>query len=328
MRFFKAIMNTKDEMLSAIRIVKFFGWESKFEEKITAARGGAAAHPGIIFTTLALFNIMRQALNVLPRHLRNTVQATVCLKCINKFLLEEELVKDTTITKNHGNEDSGTVEATEKRSWMQKIKPIFVKAPAPVTPQERLMLKNLTFSGSITIDRIVICKIGLQDLRSNLTVIPHDPILFKGTLRFNLDPFGQRTLGFGKFSVKGDIKANSSVASHHNSVGISTMGSNSPSSSSSSSSSSPKSPAGSVKDETGTQGLRQLIALARQSKVIVLDEATASVDCETDLEVQDTIRQEMASSTIITIADFNRVLVMNAGDVAEFDKPLTNMDES
>ncbi|KAG0280795.1 ATP-binding cassette transporter yor1, partial [Linnemannia gamsii] len=81
-----------------------------------------------------------------------------------------------------------------------------------------------------------------------------------------------------------------------------------------------------------SQGQRQLIALARalvrQSKIIVMDEATASVDFETDLKIQLTIREEMADATIVTIAhrirtiaDFDRVLVMNAGEVVEFDRP-------
>ncbi|KAF9360285.1 hypothetical protein BGX26_009968 [Mortierella sp. AD094] len=215
-------------------------------------------------------------------------------------------------------------------------------------------------SGTITIDGIDICKIGLHDLRSNLTIIPQDPILFKGTLRSNLDPFGEREdrelwEALRRSHLIPDTKSNSRVASHRNSLEISTLSSEeSPSPSSS------QTPAGSVKGgesaendsvdpakitldtpvkENGSnfsQGQRQLIALARalvrQSKIIVMDEATASVDFETDLKIQGTIRQEMANSTILTIAhrirtiaDFDRVLVMNAGEVEEFDKPLTLM---
>ncbi|KAF9362482.1 hypothetical protein BGX34_006059 [Mortierella sp. NVP85] len=213
--------------------------------------------------------------------------------------------------------------------------------------------------GSITIDGIDICKIGLQDLRSNLTIIPQDPILFKGTLRSNLDPFGEREdqelwEALRRSHLIPDTKPNSRVPSLRNSPDISGL--------TAESSLTPKSPADSVKDgrsevsetmdpsnitldtpvkENGSnfsQGQRQLIALARalvrQSKIIVMDEATASVDFETDLKIQGTIRQEMANSTIITIAhrirtiaDFDRVLVMNAGEVAEFDKPLTLMKQ-
>ncbi|KAI8348976.1 P-loop containing nucleoside triphosphate hydrolase protein [Mortierella sp. GBAus27b] len=187
-------------------------------------------------------------------------------------------------------------------------------------------------SGTITIDGINIYKIGLQDLRSNLTIIPQDPVLFKGTLRSNLDPFGEREdrelwEALRRSHLIPDTRPNSTT---------------------------PRGAGGSVESETVdptkitldtpvkengsnfSQGQRQLIALARalvrQSKIIVMDEATASVDFETDLKIQGTIRQEMASSTIITIAhrirtiaDFDRVLVMNAGEVVEFDKPLTLM---
>ncbi|KAG0056332.1 hypothetical protein BGZ83_005451 [Gryganskiella cystojenkinii] len=210
-------------------------------------------------------------------------------------------------------------------------------------------------NGSIRIDGIDIGTIGLQDLRSRLTIIPQDPILFKGTLRFNLDPFNERE----------DIELWEALRRSHlipeNSkmpapaVAIeseaSTSGSSSPA----------KTPAGSVKGSTTeseivdpskitldtpvkengsnfSQGQRQLIALARalvrQSKIIIMDEATASVDFETDLKIQTTIREEMSDSTIITIAhrirtiaDFDRVLVMNAGEIAEYDKPLTLMDK-
>ncbi|KAF9113681.1 hypothetical protein BGX27_001044 [Mortierella sp. AM989] len=215
-------------------------------------------------------------------------------------------------------------------------------------------------SGTITIDGIDICKIGLQDLRSNLTIIPQDPVLFKGTLRSNLDPFGEREdrelwEALRRSHLIPDTSPNSRVASHRNSLEVSAL-----SSEDSTLISSSNSPAGSVKGgksnesdivdpakitldtpvkENGSnfsQGQRQLIALARalvrQSKIIVMDEATASVDFETDLKIQGTIREEMANSTILTIAhrirtiaDFDRVLVMNAGEVAEFDKPLTLM---
>ncbi|KAI8604697.1 ABC transporter type 1, transmembrane domain-containing protein [Dissophora ornata] len=217
-------------------------------------------------------------------------------------------------------------------------------------------------SGTITIDGIDICKIGLQDLRSNLTIIPQDPILFKGTLRSNLDPFGEREdrelwEALRRSHLIPDTRPSSTITSKRNSLEIPAL-----TSAAADSSSSSKSPVGSVKGaesvesetvdpakitldtpvkENGSnfsQGQRQLIALARalvrQSKIIVMDEATASVDFETDLKIQGTIRQEMANATIITIAhrirtiaDFDRVLVMNAGEVAEFDKPLTLMKQ-
>ncbi|KAF9173923.1 hypothetical protein BGX21_011267 [Mortierella sp. AD011] len=204
--------------------------------------------------------------------------------------------------------------------------------------------------GTIRIDDIDICKIGLQDLRSNLTIIPQDPILFKGTLRSNLDPFGERE----------DRELWEAIRRSHL-IPVETakrQGTETPVPGTSSNTPAGKSPATSVKDaqsddsdipdpskitldtpvkENGSnfsQGQRQLIALARalvrQQKVIIMDEATASVDFETDLKIQTTIREEMADATMITIAhrirtiaDFDRVLVMDAGVIAEFDKPYT-----
>ncbi|KAK3844230.1 MAG: hypothetical protein J3R72DRAFT_482430 [Linnemannia gamsii] len=212
-------------------------------------------------------------------------------------------------------------------------------------------------AGTITIDGIDICKIGLQDLRSNLTIIPQDPILFKGTLRSNLDPFGEREdrelwEALRRSHLIPDTRPSSRLPSHRNSLDF-TSSDVTPTNSRPGSL---KAATEAIESETVdpskitldtpvkengsnfSQGQRQLIALARalvrQSKIIVMDEATASVDFETDLKIQGTIRQEMAKSTILTIAhrirtiaDFDRVLVMNAGEVAEFDKPLTLMNQ-
>ncbi|KAG0301825.1 hypothetical protein BGZ98_008023 [Dissophora globulifera] len=212
--------------------------------------------------------------------------------------------------------------------------------------------------GTIRIDGIDIGKIGLHDLRSNLTIIPQDPVLFKGTLRSNLDPFGERedrelwealrrshlipadsaALATATSSVKIDLLETPSSAAA--SASPSAPGSSAPSVKGSQSEETnvvdpSKITLDTTVKENGSnfsQGQRQLIALARalvrQPKVIVMDEATASVDFDTDLKIQTTIREEMADATIITIAhrirtiaDFDRVLVMNAGEVVEFDKP-------
>ncbi|OAQ26561.1 hypothetical protein K457DRAFT_34568 [Linnemannia elongata AG-77] len=203
--------------------------------------------------------------------------------------------------------------------------------------------------GRIVIDGIDIGKIGLHDLRSKLTIIPQDPILFKGTLRFNLDPFNEHE----DFDLWEALRRSHLIPAS----AVRLDGTATPKVSSSPAA---KSPAGSTKDDVSasteivdpskitldtvvkengsnfSQGQRQLIALARalvrRSKIIVMDEATASVDFETDLKVQTTIREEMSEATIITIAhrirtiaDFDRVLVMDAGEIAEYDRPYTLM---
>uniref|UniRef100_A0A158PAR8 ABC transporter domain-containing protein n=1 Tax=Angiostrongylus cantonensis TaxID=6313 RepID=A0A158PAR8_ANGCA len=164
-------------------------------------------------------------------------------------------------------------------------------------------------SGKILIDGVDITTIGLHDLRERLTIIPQDPVLFSGTLRFNLDPIQKHT----------DAELWSAIEHANLKHFVQSF------------------PLGFQHqvDECGhniSAGQRQLIcltrALMRKSRLIVLDEATASVDSQTDMLIQTTIRSQFSSSTIITIAhrlntifDYDRVLVMDAGRVAEFDTP-------
>lgn len=164
-------------------------------------------------------------------------------------------------------------------------------------------------SGSIIIDDIDISKIGLHDLRSKLTIIPQDPVLFSGTLRMNLDPFNKYSdeevwTALEHSHLKTYVSSLESGLQHKISEG----------------------------GENLSVGQRQLICLARallrKTKVLVLDEATAAIDLETDDLIQTTIREEFADCTILTIAhrlntimDYNRVLVLDQGTIKEFDRP-------
>ncbi|KAG0301522.1 hypothetical protein BGZ98_008272, partial [Dissophora globulifera] len=167
-------------------------------------------------------------------------------------------------------------------------------------------------SGKITVDGIDISKIGVHDLRSSLTIIPQDPVLFIGTIRTNLDPFNEHDDAALWASLR-RVHLISEDGTESNSFGN----------------------LDSEVQENGnnfSQGQRQLIGLARallkQSKIIILDEATASVDHETDARIQATIREEFKESTLLTIAhrlrtiiDFDKVLVMDHGQVVQFDTP-------
>uniref|UniRef100_A0A8B9S014 Uncharacterized protein n=1 Tax=Accipiter nisus TaxID=211598 RepID=A0A8B9S014_9AVES len=163
--------------------------------------------------------------------------------------------------------------------------------------------------GTIIIDEVDIATIGLHDLRQNLTIIPQDPVLFSGTLRMNLDPFDQYT----------DEEVWKALELAHLKTYVQDL------------------PEGllhlvSEAGENLSVGQRQLVCLARallrKAKILILDEATAAVDLETDHLIQTTIRSEFADCTVLTIAhrlhtimDSNRVMVLQAGRIVEYDSP-------
>jgi len=182
-------------------------------------------------------------------------------------------------------------------------------------------------SGSICIDGVDISKLGLTDLRSSISIIPQDPLLFSGTLRTNLDPFGLHDDAKLWDALKRSYLVEPRKS---NSVDLSTDDS-----SSEVNKFSPRFTLDSSVDDEGSNlsvGQRSLVSLARalvkDSKVLVLDEATASVDYETDRNIQDTIAREFHDRTILciahrlrTIIGYDRICVMDAGRIAEFDSP-------
>ena len=209
--------------------------------------------------------------------------------------------------------------------------------------------------GSITIDGIDIAKIGLNQLRQNITFIPQDPCLFTGSLRYNIDPFGnisddeilqlaeraglqeilkrrqtpemiQSKRTFGKKKKKGKkgksaMDQLSTAARHSLEKGgvyfwITENGSNL------------------------SVGERQLVcfcrAILRKNRIVMLDEATANIDVVTECKIQELISSEFKYSTVLTIAhrlntiiNSDRILVLDAGQKVEFADPKTLIaDES
>ncbi|XP_055077733.1 multidrug resistance-associated protein 1-like [Periophthalmus magnuspinnatus] len=164
-------------------------------------------------------------------------------------------------------------------------------------------------NGRICIDGTDISLIGLHDLRSRLTIIPQDPVLFSGTVRMNLDPYETCS-----DSALWDVLQ----LSH-----LTTFVSNLPNK---------LNHMCSEGGEDLSVGQRQLLCLARallrKSRVLVLDEATAAVDLETDRLIQSTIRTHFRECTVLTIAhrlntilDYSRVVVMDQGSVVEMAPP-------
>ncbi|KAF3507759.1 hypothetical protein F2Q69_00003340 [Brassica cretica] len=165
-------------------------------------------------------------------------------------------------------------------------------------------------NGEIKIDGVNILTIGLHDLRLRLSIIPQDPTMFEGTVRSNLDPLEEYTddqiwealdkCQLGDEVRKKDQRLDSSVSEN---------------------------------GENWSMGQRQLVCLGRvllkRSKILVLDEATASVDTATDNLIQKTLREHFSDCTVITIAhrissviDSDMVLLLSNGIIEEYDSPL------
>jgi ABC-type multidrug transport system fused ATPase/permease subunit len=162
---------------------------------------------------------------------------------------------------------------------------------------------------SVIIDEVDISSIQLAVLRSKLSIIPQEPVLFSGTIRSNIDPLGQAC----EADIWEAIKRVHFLETFANELVTLDM----------------------AVDEGGTNlshGQRQLICLARayiaRKPIVFLDEATASVDHYTDHLIQQTIREEFKTNTVLciahrisTIIDYDKVLVLSDGEVVEFGKP-------
>ncbi|PWN19710.1 P-loop containing nucleoside triphosphate hydrolase protein, partial [Microstroma glucosiphilum] len=253
------------------------------------------------------------------------------------------------------SEAAEIVEPRPHASWPSRGRIDFVNVAARYAADLPLVLKNISFSlpasskiaivgstgsgkstlvqslfrlieadaGEILIDGINVGKIGLQDLRSRLQIVPQDPIILAGSLRSAVDVLGtckdEEVLAALRAValIREDVEQSSAVPlpTSNYSTDFSNL-------------SYPISEGGS----NLSAGEKQLICLARcilsQSKVIVLDEATSSTDAETEAIVSQSVHKVFTQSTVIAIAhrlrsiiDFDKVLVIEEGEVAEFDSP-------
>ena len=167
----------------------------------------------------------------------------------------------------------------------------------------------------IEIDDINCLNLGLKDLRKSLSIIPQEPVLFSGTLRFNLDPFNEKSDDeiwdiLSKCELKDFIDGKKDKLNYKVTEGGSNF----------------------------SAGQKQLIcigrALLKKSKVLALDEATSSIDKHTDSLIQTLIRKEFNDVTVLciahrldTIIDYDRIMVLSKGKIVEYDTPKNLLDE-
>ena len=172
--------------------------------------------------------------------------------------------------------------------------------------------------GSIVIDGVDVSRIALHRLRSSLAIIPQDPVLWSTTIRDNLDPFNttdeiQIWNALEAVGLKTTLENEQLYPNGLNYL-VAEGGSN------------------------FSVGQRQLFciarALLRQSKILMLDEATASIDRDTDRLIQSMIRESFTNVTTMVIAhrlntimDFDRILVFDDGKIVEFDTPLNLLNK-
>lgn len=270
---------------------------------------------------------------------------------------------------NHLEEEPPLHQAPVPANWPEKGRIVFSDVQMRYRPHLPLILKGVTMDvrggerigivgrtgagkssimtalfrltelsgGHISIDDVDIATVGLYDLRTRLTIIPQDPTLFHGTIRSNLDPFNEHT----------DLELWSAMRKAH------LIAQDTPSTSSSATSSTPPSVESSNRSNHATRlhldttvdkeglnfslGQRQLMALARalvrDSRIIICDEATSSVDFETDARVQETMATGFAGKTVLciahrlrTIIHYDRICVMDQGRIAELDSPVNLWD--
>ncbi|XP_007468996.1 PREDICTED: multidrug resistance-associated protein 5 isoform X2 [Lipotes vexillifer] len=234
-------------------------------------------------------------------------------------------IKNKSPSSDWPQEGEVTFENAEMR-YQENLPLVLKKVSFTIKPKEKIGIVGRTGSGKsslgmalfrlvelsggcIKIDGVRISDIGLADLRSKLSIIPQEPVLFSGTVRSNLDPFNQYTedqiwdalerTHMKECIAQLPLKLESEVMENGDNFSV---------------------------------GERQLLciarALLRHCKILILDEATAAMDTETDLLIQETIREAFADCTMLTIAHrlhtvlgSDRIMVLAQGQVVEFDTP-------
>ncbi|XP_026315306.1 multidrug resistance-associated protein 1 isoform X2 [Hyposmocoma kahamanoa] len=283
--------------------------------------------PGLVGLSVSYALQITQTLNWLVRMTSEVETNIVAVERIKEYA-ETEKEAEWNLPNGPGSTwpETGALQLEQLTLGYRAGEPALRGVTCSVAPREKLGIVGRTgagkstltlglfriveaMGGKILIDGIDISTLGLHQLRSRITIIPQDPVLFSGTLRTNLDPFGTYTdeeiwRSLEHAHLKTFVQGLQAGVNHEISEG----------------------------GENLSVGQRQLVCLARallrKTPLLVLDEATAAVDLETDELIQKTIRSEFASCTVLTIAhrlntimDSTRVMVLDKGQLVEFAPP-------
>lgn len=241
-------------------------------------------------------------------------------------------------SENIAEEDTGTEKLREQ--WPSEGKVEFQSVSLRYSPEEPPVLKEISFTvqprekigiigrtgagkssllsvlfhlfpfdGKVVVDGVDTKTLPLSKVRSAISIVPQNPVLFSETLRKNLDPFGEYS-DDAIWAALDDVELKDTIAALP--AGLETMVTD-----------------GASNFSVGQKQLLCLVrAILRNSKIIVLDEATANVDLKSDELIQSAIRKRFKDCTILTIAhrlltvmDADKILIMDAGKVIEFDHP-------
>ncbi|XP_076041208.1 ATP-binding cassette sub-family C member 3-like [Oratosquilla oratoria] len=311
--------------------LEFIGNLVTFAAAIFAVFGRTSISPGIVGLSVSYALNVTMVLNWLVRLSSDVETNVVSVERLQEYIQEEEeapLIVPQTAPPPSWPEHGQLSFCHYDTRYRPNLDLVLKGVSFEVQPREKIGVVGRTGAGKsslalalfriieaaagyITIDGRDVSQLGLHQLRSKLTIIPQDPFLFSGTVRENLDPMGSH----GDLSLWRTLEL-TSLASFVRSLayGLSHQ-----------------------VEEGGTNfsaGQRQLLCLARallrRTRILILDEATAAVDLDTDNVIQATIRHEFADSTVLTIAhrlntimDSDKVLVLDNGKVAEFESPST-----
>ncbi|XP_013178006.1 PREDICTED: multidrug resistance-associated protein 1 isoform X2 [Papilio xuthus] len=287
----------------------------------------SSTNPGLVGLSVSYALQITQTLNWLVRMTSEVETNIVAVERIKEYA-ETEQEAAWTVGNGPGATwpETGALQLERLTLGYRSGEPALRDLTCAVAPRDKLAIVGRTgagkstltlglfriveaMSGKILIDGIDISTIGLHQLRSRITIIPQDPVLFSGTLRMNLDPFDAYTdeeiwRSLEHAHLKTFVQGLQAGLRHEISEG----------------------------GENLSVGQRQLVCLARallrKTPLLVLDEATAAVDLETDELIQKTIRSEFASCTVLTIAhrlntimDSTRVMVLDKGQLVEYAPP-------